>query len=176
MRHHTAGMLTVLLLFAPVALNAQAPASETVSERDIPRAEALEIDAQRWMMNFVDAKKAAGLLRQAASLRPAEDPTGIQDLITAGHLYYYVRDFDRSRDAMADAGDRAWRAGDLMQAANSWINAAHLSVRLNDAEGARSFSERARLVSTSPLLSAVQVSHIQARLDPNPPVVAAGSR
>lgn len=174
MRHQTANMITILLLAAPLAVSAQtdATASDT-NGIDVERAVMLEVESQRWVTNFVDVKKAARLMREAASLRPTADPAGVHDLITAGHLYYYARDFRRAREAMVDAAERASGMGDLVRAADSWINAAHLSARLKDVPAARTYHERARTLAASPLLSATQVSRIHARLDPTSAAVVA---
>lgn len=139
---------------------------------DIERAVRLEREANDLLVNLRDLGGAARRLRKAASLRPASDPIALTDLSTSARVSYYRKDLSQARSTMREAAERALAMGDVMQAADFFVDIAHLSVALKDGLAAKSALERARLLSASPLLSAVQQARLAARISPAPTVVA----
>lgn len=162
--------LMLMALLLPSAVSAQRSRPEPTV--DIAKAEALETEARGFTQDLRDLGKAAKLLREAADYRPPEDPIAVSDLATSARLSFYRQDFDDARRTMVGAAERALGIGDVDRAANLFLDAAHLSVELNDGAAARAHMERARLLSHSPHLTATQHARLASRLGPAPAIVA----
>ena len=97
--------------------------------------------------------QAAGLYRQAAALRPAGDPLGVQDLLVAGGAYRWSGHKGTAREVYVQAAERALAMGDVDTAARAILLAAVVANEQKNYPVANELNTRARLLASSPLLS-----------------------
>ncbi len=131
---------------------------------DTGEAERIEAQADA-LKDRVDRRaRAARLYRQAADLRPADDPQRVTNLRHASRMNYYAgRTAAAIRDAH-DASQAALRQGDLMEAAHAYLDAAWLAAGEGQGERAEAWIEEARLLASSPLLAVAQQEEILGRM------------
>ncbi len=142
-----AAMAAVLVAGSAAAASAQTTANVPVGE-----IETLEMKAQEHMQKLGDWGRAATLFRRAAELRPSSDPVGVDDLLQAARLAYYHGDKgDAVRDFEA-AGRRALALGDVIAAANAFVDAAWVADENGRGAKALDLVDRARLLANSPLM------------------------
>ena len=135
-----------------VAASATAASAQTSANVEVGEIEALEMRAQEHLQEVGDWGRAASLFRRVAELRPSSDPAAVQDLIQAGRLSYYRGDNgDAVRDFEA-AGQRALALGDVIVAANAFVDAAWIADANGRSARALDLVGRARLLANSPLL------------------------
>ncbi|HEU4565003.1 MAG TPA: hypothetical protein VFS05_10160 [Gemmatimonadaceae bacterium] len=113
------------------------------------QAEALRSHPRRWY-------EAARLYVRAAGLRGGSDPRATKDLQQAAHLYFALNELDSASTAMRRAGDAAMARGDVVLAADAYLNAAWVAGRDGDAPAMHDFLDRARALASSPLLTSDQ--------------------
>jgi tetratricopeptide (TPR) repeat protein len=147
--------LMTILTAAPVLAD-QAADFETRAVADPERAAQLKERAEELYTQPKQWKKAARLLAQSAALREASDPEVYECLISAGRIQAAIGEFGAARESIEKAAEHAMARGAIVEAANAYIDAAHLSVELKDAARARDLVDRARLLTESPLLSLQQ--------------------
>jgi hypothetical protein len=129
------------------------------------RAAALDREAAGYEQSDMSKwRKAAGLRKLAATLRPAEDPKGAASLFAAAHDRYYSGDEAGGRVLMARSAERALAIGDVVQAATAFTEAAYIASGLRDYPRAREYARRARLLAYSPMLSDAQRSQLRSSL------------
>lgn len=121
------------------------------------RAEALFSQPKQW-------KKAVRLLEQSAELRAADDPEAYDCLMYAGRIRAALGDVKGARINLEKAAEHALARGEIIDAANAFIDAAHAAAALKDGRGARELVERASLLTRSPLLSLQQRNQLQSRI------------
>ena len=97
--------------------------------------------------------QAAGLYQQAAALRPASDPLGVQDLLVAGGAYRWSGRKGTAREVYVQAAERALAMGDVDTAARAFLLAAVVANEQKNFPIANELNARARLLASSPLLS-----------------------
>jgi len=150
---------------AQISPGEPAPVSEPKIDQNIE--EAQELEARAWALrDLVDQRpKAATLYREAAALRPDHDPMKVQNLRQASRMHYYGGRADRAAHDAAEAARAALRQGDVMEAAEAYMDAAWLSGRIGDATRTAEYLEEARLLKSSPLLARAQRERILRRLD-----------
>lgn len=143
---------------------------------DVSRAVELETeasvangDSRRWLF-------AASMLREAAQLRPQNDPVALTDLRTAGAIYGTIGEFERARRTMLELADRATEFGEVATAAHALMDAAHVAVQLKDVRLVRSYFERAQRLALSSHLTAEEQRLIRTRLERSPSLFASASR
>jgi hypothetical protein len=141
-------------VFAPAALWGQ-----STSE-----AARLEADALSLSESPSDLGKAADLFRQASALRPAGDPTAIKDLIQAARFSFYAGKRDRALKDFAAAAETALRFGDVLAAAESFLDAAWVAQQVSDGAQALRYAGRARELSASPMLREDDRARLLSRL------------
>lgn len=148
------GLLLALAASAALLL-APAPATGAMvqAEPDVEKAEKLEALAEALMDDTREWKKAANLLREAATYREDADARKVTNFIGAARLAHYGGDVNRARKDMASAAQLALRQGDVLQASHSYLDAAWLAKQARDPERAKHFLEEARLLANSPLLA-----------------------
>ena len=132
---------------------------------DITRA--LELEARAWAMRDLMDRypNAARLYREAADLRPDHDPQKVENLRQASRMSYYSnRPAQASRDAEA-AARAALRRGDVVTAADAYVDAAWLAARAGKAARFEHLVEEATLLAGSPLLAEVQREQLLRRLE-----------
>jgi hypothetical protein len=139
-------------------------AQEAASTPDVERAEALEAEARALGDQMNRRARAARLYRQAAELRPADDPQKVTSLRHASRMNYYAGRMDSAIRDSHDASQVALRQGDLVEAAHAYLDAAWLAAREGKAERAEQWVEEARLLATSPLLAQAQQDEIRTRM------------
>lgn len=159
--------LTVALLAwvsaAPV-LAGQGAEAATRSGPDPDRAEQLRDQAESLFSEPKQWKKAVRLLEQSAELRDASDPEAYDCLMYAGRIRAALGDLRGARQNLETAAAHALARGEVVDAANALIDAAHAAVGLKDAAGAQALVDRAELLTQSPLLSVEQRTLLEARL------------
>lgn len=146
------------------AAPAQAQARYAASSRDVVEAERLEAEARALYTSPKQFRKAAQLHERAAELRPAGDLERARDLRQAARLYYYAGEGSAARRTMVAAGDAALEAGDVIAAAETYLDAAFLYREAGQADQRNELVRKAHLLSNSPLLSAQDRSAILSRI------------
>jgi len=118
----------------------------------------------------------AGELHEAAARELTRNDAGqFFGFNRAALLYLYAGETGRSRRAMERAASVAEATGDVLTAANSWVDAAFIAVAEGFPGKRRQFVTRARGLAESDLLSADESASILARID-GAPVSAAEAR
>jgi hypothetical protein len=141
-------------VFAPAALYGQ---STTEAAR-------LEADALSLSESPADLGRAAELYRQAAALRPSGDPNAVRDLIQAARFSFYSGKRERAVRDFAAAAEIALRFGDVLGAAESFLDAAWVAQQVRDGTQALRYVGRARELSASPLLRETDRARLMTRL------------
>jgi tetratricopeptide (TPR) repeat protein len=134
---------------------------------NVVRAEALEAQAAGRLNQMTGYARTARLYEQAAMLRPEQDPTRIEDLHMAGHIYFRAGRHEAARRNLASAAETALQFGDLVRAAHAFIDAAHVASQQRDMEAAAGYAKRAGCLSNSPLISVAEAAAIRRRLGAN---------
>ena len=147
------------------ALTAVPATAQTTYKADGIKAAELESQAQHLTNDIRGFKSAASLYRKAASLRVEGDPQGIRDLIKAGRLHFYVGKAGHATNDLANAGRIALQFGDVVTAAQAYLDAAYAA----DADGNRAkaldLATRAQRLAQSPLIDAAERAALLARID-----------
>ncbi len=117
-------------------------------------------------------EEAAALYLESARLRPADDPQAIECFAMAARLLYYDGQLLRARSTMQMAAERALATGDVVRAANFYIDAAFIALEHRKTDAAWALVQRAEQLSSSPLLEAGERSAIERRIAPSRAVVA----
>lgn len=131
---------------------------------DVRRAQELEARAWSYRHLVEERERAAALYREAAELRPADDPMKARNLRDAARMAHYAGD-DRQALADAEAAARAaLRRGDLMTAGEAYLDAAWLAARRGDAERTERFLDDTRLLATSPHLCREERERLLSRI------------
>lgn len=158
----TAAALAILSA-APV-LAAQGAEASVRPDPEHEKAEQLRDKAEALFSQPKQWKKAVRLLEQSAELRAADDAEAYDCLMYAGRLRAAIGDLKGARVNLEKAAAHALARGEIVDAANAFIDAAHAAAALKDSRGARDLVKRASLLTQSPLLSMQQRSHLQARI------------
>lgn len=153
-----AAAAALLVAASATGLSAQVTAEATVTEF-----ETIEMDARARLANLKDWDRAAALFRRAAELRPAGDPIAAEDLIYAARLSFYEGDKRQSVRDFESAGNRALAMGDLVVAANAFMDGAWVAHNRGYGEWAFALVDKARLLSNSPLLPDNERMHLRSR-------------
>jgi hypothetical protein len=146
--------VVVAAVLAPAALAGQ----------NTKEATRLEADALSLSESPSDLGKAADLFREAASLRPAGDPTALRDLVQAARFSFYSGKHERALKDFAAAAETALRFGDVFSAAESFLDAAWVAQQVRDGTQAAHFAGRARELSASPGLRETDRARLLSRL------------
>ena len=159
--------LTVALLSWMLAVPAIADQGADGAIRATPepdRAEELRNRAESLFSEPKQWKKAVRLLEKSAELREANDPEAYECLMYAGRIRAALGDLRGARIALEKAAAHALARGEVVDAANAFIDAAHAAAGLKDRVGAQALVDRATLLTQSPLLSVQQRSILEARI------------
>ncbi len=161
-----AGAAAVALLMATFGagnLQAQASTASTDEGDRIAKAEKLESEARDAASDRESFGDAIRLYREAADLR-GDDPGAIADLIMAGKLAYYVGHKGQAVDHLARAGEIALEWGDVLTAAQSFLDAAWVADREGHDAEAYELGRRAEKLSASPLIQRQERVSILSRI------------
>lgn len=145
--------LALLLVAPPLqaqALHEHEPIpKEQVKEADdlFRRAETLmaTCDRNQW-------KEAAQLFEKSARMRPCHDPKIFQGLFQAAEIASYFNETRKARRLMSEAALHAMHVGDLENAVDAYVQAAHLAAALGDRPRAVTYVAMAEDLAHSPLL------------------------
>ena len=100
----------------------------------------------------------------AAELRPAGDPAAVRDLIQAARYSFYSGKRDRALRDFTMAAETALRFGDIVAAAESFLDAAWVAMQVHDGTAALRYADRARELSASPLVRESDRARLMSRL------------
>lgn len=149
--------LKVSALAAVVAATILVPvtARAQIRTKSAPPAPALALERQASPM--MDEPKQwpamAELYVQAAQLRTADDPRGVDDLILAAAAYRWSGKRTPARTTFVAAGERALSLGDVVRAADAFLTAAVIANEQKDLAAAWQLKGRAERLAQSPLLT-----------------------
>jgi hypothetical protein len=133
-------------------------AKQTGEANDLERrAQALYGAPREW-------REAAFLQERAASLRGAGDTQAFEDLRMAAHIYRAAGDLGRARSAMERAGAHAAARGDVVNAANSYVDAGLLALEQKRDDKVKGLALKAELLANSPMLDELQRATIMNRI------------
>jgi hypothetical protein len=136
----------------------QVQAQDAFVSLDVPAQPAAAEEMEQRANDMLTAgrgwQRAAGLYRRAAELRGSGDLQSADDLRLAGYLQFYDA---RARAAVAtltESGEVYLALGDVERAAEVFIDAAWVAAQAEMGLEAKGLSERAGLLTRSPLLEA----------------------
>ena len=160
-----AGGMLLAVAAAPVAASAQQKLPPVRVTATLAHAEALMLRAESLSTQLSHFKQAAELYEQSAEMRTASDPRAVSCLRSAATLRYNSGNKRKGLGLMEKAADRAIRLGDVVSAANAYIDAAVIASELRQGDRARDLGERAVLLAKSPLLSEEQRGALMYRMN-----------
>lgn len=159
-----AGGMLLAVAAAPVSATAQQKLPPVRVTASTEYADKLALEADSLSMNISHFKRAADLFEQSARARGPGDARAVTCLRSAAALRYHSGDRTRGLGLMEQAGDRAIRLGDVMIAANAYIDAALIASELRQGARAHDLGQRAALLTKSPLLNETQRSALLDRM------------
>jgi hypothetical protein len=166
----TAGAIISGLGLPAVAAAQQSLEPEHVTVETTARADRLDTDAVTLQGSTDRFGAAARMHERSAELRSAEDPRAATSLRTAAELRYYSGDSRAAANLMERAALQAAARGDVVTAANAYVDAGIIARELKQPERAADFGRRAEILMTSPLLSGAQRAALQGRIVREPAV------
>ncbi len=159
-----AGGMLLAVAAAPVAASAQQKLPPVRVTASLEYADGLMLRAESLSTKLSHFKQAAELYERSADARTAGDPRAVTCLRSAATLRYNSGNKRKGLGLMEKAADRAIRLGDVVTAANAYIDAAVIAAELRQGDRARELGERAVLLAKSPLLTEDQRSALQYRM------------
>ncbi len=160
-------LATVVAASLLVAGDAAAQTIATMGAPSVSPAIALESQAgplidvrNRW-------KEMADLFVQAAQIRTADDPRGVDDLVLAAAGYRWAGKRSPARTTYVAAAERALALGDIVRAADAFTCAAVIAYEQKDLATAWELKGRAERLAQSPLLTEGQRRQILAQFGPS---------
>ena len=158
------GAVLFAMLAAPMTVSAQQILDPIRVTAEADRAEQRAAEAAASATTSSHFIKAARLYERAAAARPESDPRNAESLRKAATLHYYSGDLRRSAVLMERSAQRSASIGDVVNAANTFIDAAIVANELREGERAVALGDRARMLMNSPLLSDTQRSQLRGRI------------
>jgi hypothetical protein len=149
----TIKVLAVVVVTAAVVPSVASAQTYTKSAPAAPAFQTVEKQATTLLDQPRQWSRAAGLFEQAAALRAAEDPTGVQDLLVAAGAYRWSGHKRTARAVYVQAAERALAMGDVDTGARAFLLAAIVAQEQKDLAAAKELNGRARLLAASPLLT-----------------------
>ncbi|MEP6689561.1 MAG: hypothetical protein ABJD07_00315 [Gemmatimonadaceae bacterium] len=138
-----------------VRLDTAPSAAEQLHERGLAYTSHGTVEAMR---------DAARFHELSASKRQEDDLQSARCLREAAQMRYAVGEVAVARKLMVQSAERAAALGDVVNAAESYLDAAWLSSELRDFTFARDYTTKAKLLAASPLLTGEQRTAIRARM------------
>ncbi len=135
------------------------------SNRATTQAEKLERQARALFSQPERYGHAARLLQRAASTREIGDPERIRDLHLASRLSYYKGDEGRALVLMQQSANEALATGDVIVAANRYVDAAFLAKSAGQSAAAAEMVQKATLLAGSPLIDVASRTAILTRVE-----------
>ena len=162
--HILAASAVVALAVTSIPASAQQVLEPVRVTAEADRAERQAVEAAAAATAPRHFAKAARLYERSAAERSANDPKAADALRKAALLHYYGGDLRRSITTMERAAQRAATIGDVVNAANSFIDAAIVANEMREQEWALALGRNARLLTSSPLLSDAQRMALRGRM------------
>jgi tetratricopeptide (TPR) repeat protein len=131
---------------------------------NVERAEQLEAKARELYSNISKYAEAARLHEQAAELRSPVDPLRVKSLQMAARLYHYSGKETKALAVMERAAEEALASGDVVAAANAYVDASYLAQYQHRQEDVVRLARKAEMLVNSPLLGTQQRSWLQDRI------------
>lgn len=114
------------------------------------------------------AAEVAKLHLEEVQHRAANDPLAVEALFMAAFFFKYAgRQFD-ARKTLEQVAERTLANGDVMEAAQAYLEAAGLAQAANQMSETRRLAEKASLLSDSPLLKLEQRTWIRNQIQSAP--------
>ena len=148
-------------ILPPLALSAQIRTKSAPPPSAPERLEALAASPKLQASDWIQAARA---LEQAARLRTPGDVAVVTDLLGAATAYEIAGKLVPARRIAVDGARAALELGDVYTAANAYMAAARLSLRLRDEAGAFTYIDHAKQLATSPRLTPEQTRAIMAQI------------
>lgn len=147
-------------------LDAQQTVAMVTSTRSAPPEKAAELERKAEELYSQPSRyaQAARLLVRAAELRTPDDPAHVSNLSMASRLFFYAGEKMQAFALMERAADAALSAGDVLTAAHGFVDASHLAAQNGRGNDVVRLVERARLLTSSPLLAERDRSDVKSRL------------
>jgi tetratricopeptide (TPR) repeat protein len=155
------------LLVGLMGAGAEAAAAGQVVVRAAPtpeRAIELQQQAEALFSQPKQWRRAARLLEASAELRDESDAGTYTCLVYAGRLRAAVGDYERAFLNLEAAAANALARGEVVEAAQAYIDAAHAAAEARRVDEAQDLATRAGLLAQSGLISAEQRAAIIQRL------------
>ena len=159
-----AGGMLVAIAAAPLTASAQQSLAPVRVTANLANADRLASEADSLAKMLTHFKKAARLYEASAAARPVGDAKAFTHLRAAAFLRYDSGDKRGSLALMEQAAERAANLGDVIAAANAYIDAALIAGELRQGSRAQDDSRRAALLAKSPLLDGAQRNALLARM------------
>jgi len=159
----TALLVAGLTLVPALAAASQVAQSGPVLKRGTDPID-LETRARAMFTNPKRYAEAARLYQRAADQRAPGDRVRVEDLTMAARLTFYDGDAAKARILMERAADEALAAGDVINAAHAYVDAAFLAQDARESERVADLLGRARMLAGSPLLAQQERDSILARV------------
>jgi hypothetical protein len=169
---HTTSKFAFLALAATISstVSTQVQAQDAFAALDVAVRPAAAEEMEGLAYDLVVAGRgldeAAGLYRRAAALRGTGDPMGADNLRIAGYIEFYRNRPQLAVTTLTEAGEAFLALGDVERAAESFIDGAWVAMKADMPAAVLELSERARLLSRSPLLEADERFALARRLGP----------
>ncbi len=131
-------------------------AAQAIRSKSAPApSPALALESQARPMMDLPKKWAqmADLYAQAAQVRTADDPRGVDDLVLAAAGYRWAGKRTPARATYVAAAERALGLGDVVRAADAFLCAAVIANEQKDLPAAWELKARAERLAQSPLLT-----------------------
>lgn len=152
--------LTVLAGCGMMVAGAQSVRAQTQAQGPA----ALESGAVALLQGWADFKGAANMFAKAATLRSADDPQAVKDLIAAGVLYAQAGKLGKAAKVTQAAGERAMALGIPGDAAEAFTNAAFIAAKNGARDNAAVLAHRALFLADVEGVSNGQRALVHARL------------
>lgn len=167
--HPARMMIAACALLGVVALPMLANAQTSLLPIKVTEKQSRAADLDRRAATYEESDwsklSTAGKLReQAADLRDESDLLKTASLYWAARDHYYSANTSKARDLMVQTAQHAMETGDVIAAASAFTDAAYISADLRDVESTKLYATKARLLASSPMLSASQRSEMLERL------------
>jgi hypothetical protein len=160
-----AGAVLFAIAAAPIAASAQQTLTPVRVTANVAYADRLAVEADSLSRMLTTARKAAKLYEMSAEHRPVGDAKGYASLRAAAFLRYHAGEKSRSLGLMERAAQGAAEQGDVIAAANCYIDAAIIAGELKQGVRAQELSRHAALLAKSPLLDGAQRTALLVRMD-----------
>ena len=157
------GVATIVALSAGTLGTAELEAQAASAMNDEARAAALVEKAEELSKVRANFHEAASHYREAVDLYDGRRPA-VEPLRMAGRLAFYMGDESRAYRDFARAGEIALEWGDVVSAANAFLDAAWIARERDQGAQAVDMITRAEKLSHSPLIAASDRRGLQERI------------